>query len=117
MDLHPLHQTTSCVSKKQQIVYADVPSVAKPVFIHVPKAEHSLGVIENNRLNYEGDEHEPKRSKKNPILFDQAELNDLIRDLNLSKDKAQLLRSRLKEKNLLNKNVRISYCNRVTDLA
>ena len=33
-------------NNKEQIVDADVPSVAKPVFIHVPKAENSLGVIE-----------------------------------------------------------------------
>ena len=61
--------------RKQQIVYDNVPSVAKPDFIHMPKAEHSLGVIENKGLNSEGDEPEPKRSKKNPILFDQAKLN------------------------------------------
>ena len=61
---------------KQQIVYADVPPVAKPVFIHVPKAENSLAVIENKPLDFEGDKPEPKRSKKNLILFDKAELND-----------------------------------------
>ena len=33
--------------------------------------------------------------------FSQAELNDLIRDLSVSKDKAELLASRLNEKNLL----------------
>ena len=82
---------------KKQIVYADVPSEAKPVFIHVPKVENSLGVIENKRINSEGEESEPKRSKKNPILFDQAELNDLIRDLNLLKDTAELLGSGLKD--------------------
>ena len=93
---------------KQQIVFTDVPTIAKPVFIHAPKAENNLGVIKNKRLNSEGDELEPKRSKKKPILFDQAELNDLIRDINLSKAKAEFLESRLKEKNLLNDNVRIS---------
>ena len=67
------------------------------VFIHVPKAENSLGLIENKWLNSEGDEPEPKRSRKNPILFDQAELNNLIKDLNLSKDKAKLLGFPLKE--------------------
>ena len=51
------------------------------------------------------------------IFFDQAELNDLIRDLNLSKDKVELLGSRLKEKNLLNKKVIISYRNRQKYLA
>ena len=83
----------------------------------MPKAENNLGVIENKRLYSEGDEPELKHSKKNPILFDQAELNYLIRDLNLSKDKAEFLGSQLKENNLLNENVRISYRNREKDLA
>ena len=68
------------VKHKQQVVYTDIPSVTKPIFMHVPKAEKSLSVIENKRLNSEVDEPKPKRSKKNPILFDQAELKNLIRD-------------------------------------
>ena len=51
------------------------------------------------------------------ILFDQDELNDFKRDLNLLKDKVELLGSRLKKMNLLNENVRLSYCNREKDLA
>ena len=89
---------------KEQIVHADAPFLAKPIFIHVPKAENSLGLIENQRPIYEADEPESKHSKKNPILLDQAEWNDLIKDLNLSKGNAELLGSRLKEKNLLNRN-------------
>ena len=58
------------------------------VFIHMPKAENSLSIIENKQFNSAEDEPEPKRSKKNPILFDQTEL----------------LGSRLKEKNLFNEN-------------
>ena len=76
-----------------------------------------MGVLKNKLLNSKRDEPEPKRSKKNPILFDQSELNDLIRDRNLSKDKAEILGSRLKEKNLFNENMRISYHNREKDLA
>jgi len=34
-------------------------------------------------------------------LFDQAEINDLIRDLNLPKQSSELLASRLQEKHLL----------------
>ena len=48
---------------KQHIIYNDVPSVTKPVFIHLPKAENSLGVIENKQLNSEGDKPGPNRSK------------------------------------------------------
>lgn len=36
-----------------------------------------------------------------PILFDQFDLDDLIRDLNLPKDSSELLASRLKERHLL----------------
>jgi len=42
-------------------------------------------------------------------LITQSDLNDLVRDLGLSKLKAQLLGSRLKQWNLLDTNTRISY--------
>ena len=45
----------------------------------MPTAENILGIIENKRVDSEGDEPEPKRAKKNPSLFDQAEINDLKR--------------------------------------
>jgi hypothetical protein len=47
----------------------------------------------------------------------QEELNDLIRDLDLPKSKAELLGSRLQHWNLLKENDRISvYCKRHEDL-
>ncbi len=42
-----------------------------------------------------------------PKSFTQVELNDLVRDLALSKEKAELLASNLKQKHLLSKNVLI----------
>ena len=47
-----------------------------------------------------GSEYEPEENLK-PILFSQERLNNLIRDLALSKQKAELLASRLQENNLL----------------
>ena len=44
-----------------------------------------------------------------PQLFSQNELNDLARDLNLSKESSELLASRLKEKNLLQPGTFITY--------
>jgi len=44
-----------------------------------------------------------------PQTFNQDELNDLVRDLGLSKQKSEILASRLKQKNLLQKNVLISH--------
>ncbi|KAI6651424.1 hypothetical protein LOD99_5231 [Oopsacas minuta] len=43
-----------------------------------------------------------------PSLFNQAELNDLIRDLDLSKESSELLPSRLKEKNLLHQGTKVT---------
>jgi len=49
--------------------------------------------------------HREKKVK----LFNQKELNDLIRKLGLPKDGAELLASRLKEKNLLTKGTKVSF--------
>lgn len=46
---------------------------------------------------------------KEPHLLKQGDLNDLVRDSGLSKSKAQLLGSRLKQWNLLDKSTRVSY--------
>ena len=44
-----------------------------------------------------------------PQLFTQAELNDLVRDLDFPKSSAELLGSRLKEKNLLAPETKVSF--------
>ncbi|GBP31362.1 hypothetical protein EVAR_13482_1 [Eumeta japonica] len=46
---------------------------------------------------------------KAPELFNQTDLNDLIRDLGLPKSASEILASRLKERNLVTKETRISY--------
>ena len=48
-------------------------------------------------------------SSRSPQCFDQSELNDLVRDLGLSKESSELLASRLNEKNLLDPGTRITY--------
>jgi len=49
-----------------------------------------------------------RSSAPQPHILTQDVLNDLVRDLERSKNKAELLGSRLKQWNLLEKNVRIS---------
>lgn len=44
-----------------------------------------------------------------PQQFNQSELNDLVRDLGFSKKAAEILASRLQEKNLLHRSAKISY--------
>ena len=49
-------------------------------------------------------------TNEDPILFSQKHLNDLNRDLCLSKEKAELLASTLKERNMVERDVKASYC-------
>ena len=44
-----------------------------------------------------------------PELFSQAELNDVIRDLRLSKKAVEVIASRLQEKHLLDDSAKVSY--------
>ena len=46
---------------------------------------------------------------KKPHLISQAELDDLVRDLSLSKEKSELLVSKLKEWNLLQSGATVSH--------
>ena len=50
---------------------------------------------------YEISDEEFGSSCTDPQCFSQAELSNLVRDLNLSKESSEILASRLKEKNLL----------------
>jgi hypothetical protein len=53
------------------------------------------------------DQYVPEERTSEPSWFNQWELNDFIRDLSLSIDKAELLASRLKERSLLENDVRV----------
>jgi hypothetical protein len=76
---------------------------------------------ENKDLLEDDDEHEiaccsetdndfePECDFKEPHLVDQSDLNDLVRDLYLSKQQAELLASRLKQWNLTQPNVRVTH--------
>ncbi|KAI5696331.1 hypothetical protein M8J76_008968 [Diaphorina citri] len=61
----------------------------------------------------EGDcEEYSEENTSSPQQFNQLELNDLIRDLNLSKLASELLASRLKEKNLLEEGTAVTFYRR-----
>ncbi|KAL4705674.1 hypothetical protein ACJJTC_011236 [Scirpophaga incertulas] len=55
-----------------------------------------------NDVDFEGISNDPK-------CFSQNELDDLVRDLDLSKQASELLASKLKEKNLLFSNTKIGF--------
>lgn len=68
----------------------------------MPIAPENLPELDDSECySSEEDEEEYKSKNTEPQTFSQSELNDLIRDLYLTKEGSELLGSRLTEKNLL----------------
>ncbi|CAG9787072.1 unnamed protein product [Diatraea saccharalis] len=65
--------------------------------------------IENEEEKQDSDSDFTPSQETKPQPFNQSELNDLIRDLNLSKESSEILASRLKEKNLLTPDTKITF--------
>lgn len=94
---------------RHHVKYPDVPSAIKPVphgpEVPIPKPPSNLDSssdsCEEMDVVDESATYEPTADTSQPKPFSQAELNDLTRDLCLSKESAQLLGSRLKENRLL----------------
>lgn len=69
----------------------------------------------SDRESYEEDDEETycdvstTGNRITPSKFDQIELNDLVRDLGLSKAQSELLASRMKEKGCLHKKTKVTY--------
>ena len=111
------------VKNKHKIIYPNLESARRPIPhddtlpVPVPQLQ-GLESIEDDIQLYDvatGGNEGPStdhdfvfEGSLEPKTFTQDELNDLVRDLALSKEKSELLASRLKEKNLLGKNVLIS---------
>ena len=75
-----------------------------PVFEGLPQLESALSSeddLSSTDIETTIADNNFSPSLSPPQLFSQNELNDMARDLNLSKESSELLASRLKEKNLL----------------
>ena len=113
--------------KKWTTVYPNIPSALRPVphggGISVPEPPKQFSIDSDDEGEDEGESTsgspeppaftEPHLSHgrsfaPQPHIHTQDELKDLVRDLELPKSRAELLGSRLKQWNLLEKNVRIS---------
>ena len=110
---------------KSQIVYPDCESARKPVPhdaenpVPVPSSpatatETDSDSSDNNKKDDGSDdefhaEEDQEYQKSKPHLLNQSDLDDLIRDLSLSKEKSELLASRLQEWNLLQEGTTISH--------
>ncbi|XP_049957523.1 uncharacterized protein LOC126474131 [Schistocerca serialis cubense] len=102
--------------KKRKWEYPDLESARRPVvhsndvpvpaFTTLPTLTSSDDDVHDEECTSSGSEYEGRETQ--PQQFDQKELSDLIRELNLSKQASELLASRLKEKNCLHPSVKIT---------
>ena len=92
--------------KRKSLLYPNLPSALRPVahcdeipipvfkeLPDVPNENLDVNFEENDDLN--DNDFVPKSSE--PILFNQDELSNLIRDLNLSKESSELLASQIND--------------------
>ncbi|EZA54307.1 hypothetical protein X777_06137 [Ooceraea biroi] len=94
---------------KGSIHYPEVSSVTKPIPVTLSDSIPIPPTLNDNPAedsDFECQDPEQDDSftyctDKTPKLFDQLQLNDLVRDLGLSKEKSELLGSKLQEMNLL----------------
>ena len=103
---------------KDSLIYPNVSSVTKAAYNLKDSISGNFTKRFAEETNYSNEnqtmEHKPTRNL--PQLFDQKGLDDLIRHLKLSKNKAEILGSKLKERNFLEKDLKIPlYRNREID--
>ena len=104
--------------KRKSLIYPNLSSALRPVahcdeipitvfkeLANVPNENLDVSFEEQDDLN--DNDFVPKSSE--PILFNQDELSNLIRDLNLSKESSELLASRLNDRNLLQQGTKITF--------
>ena len=90
---------------KGNIKYPNLPSAIRPIthsgdlppplFISLPELVDEPVSSTSKESFLEDDCYEPLADNKSPILITQAFINDLVRDLNLPKESAELFSSRL----------------------
>jgi hypothetical protein len=102
---------------RKGITYPNLLSAIRPVphgpDLPVPSPPDNVGdESENSSLQPHTEEmyFEPHQYDRPIDKFTQSELNDLIRELQLTKEKSELLCSRLHEKNMLASGVKFSWC-------
>ena len=102
---------------RKNIQYLDLPSAIQPVQhsvdLSIPMPPASLPILDKESLtcskSCSGANFEPCQSKGMPNLITLEVLYDLLWDLNLSKDKSELLGSHLQQWNLLSPGAEVSF--------
>ena len=89
---------------KSKIKYPNLKSAITPVshcdeiLVPNPLTEmQSSSESKSKKIASDREHYQNEMSNKSPKLFLQVQLNDLMRDLNFSKEAARILRSKLKE--------------------
>ena len=118
---------TKGIGKKnrQNFSYPSIPSAIRPV-LHSDEfplpvfngflssedeetgSEEERMDIEYKKTDTESEDSSTESKKAVPQQFNQSELNDLVRDLDLSKQAAEILASRLNEKHVLHSSAKVS---------
>ena len=110
---------------RRSISYPSIPSAIRPVphsddfsppvFNGFASSENEIEV-EDERMEYEykrtdteSEDSSTESQKATAQQFNQSKLNDLVRDLDLSKQAAEILASRLNEKHVLHSSAKVSY--------
>lgn len=107
-------------NNRSKWTYPDLASARRPVphseeipiptFHQLPElCEDELNLFEHPSDTNDGSDSDYEGMSSSPQLFNQEELNDLVRDLSLSKEASELLASRLKDKNLLEQGTKITF--------
>ncbi|GBP91761.1 hypothetical protein EVAR_33151_1 [Eumeta japonica] len=107
-----------CINHKSRnsVNYPNLQSAQRPIphsdNLPVPQRPVNMDDVTEESVSESSDSDptfEPSTSNKEPHFITQNDLNDLVRDLDLSKRQAELLASRLHDWNLLEKyqNIRI----------
>ncbi|UYV80495.1 hypothetical protein LAZ67_19000325 [Cordylochernes scorpioides] len=109
--------TTGITSKSRHTVeYPDLPSAMRPVphsdILPVPQPPENVIFSDDDSDRREqqwDDTNFEAGALSEPHLLTQGDLNDLVRDLDLSKKQSELLGSRLKGWNLLHKGTKVCF--------
>jgi hypothetical protein len=80
-----------------------------PIFKNLPSSNDEDMTVSASEENICSSAGEDCVAKNTPKLFTQSELNDLVRDLSLSKESSELLASRLRDRNLLHPTTKVTF--------
>ena len=119
----PPIQNGMSMKTKSTLVYPDIPSAIRPVPhgdglpVPEPPDDFAMYYDDDDSVSSDSEEQQPSASRDADYLpstnssihkITEGQLNDLIRDLELPKNKSELLASRLQQWNLLHHSVKVT---------